>query len=101
MSEPLTVRSLASFDRLIAPVVIKAIYWIGLVLITIGAIIGFFSSFSVMGYSFATGLGQMLLSVIGFAVGVLVWRVLMEVYIVFFNIHDRLTEIRDRLGKDG
>ncbi len=92
-----TVRTFLSFDNMIAPSIIKLAYFIGLALITISALFTFFGSFAMMKYSFAAGLSQMFLSIIGFAVGVLFWRIIMEIYMVFFSINDRLKEIRDRL----
>lgn len=99
MSEQINVRTFLSFDRMIAPLVIKIVYWAGLIGLALAAIFSFFASFAVMQYSVASGLGQMVLSLIGFAFGVLIWRVVMEVYIVLFGIHDRLGEIKDLLGK--
>ena len=40
----------------------------------------------------------MALAVIGTALGALVWRVVCELWMLGFNIYDRLGEIRDRLG---
>lgn len=91
------LRTFLSFDKMIAPTVIKVAYWIGLGLIALGTLVSFLGSFAVMGYSAAAGLGQMVLSLVGFAVGILFWRIIMEIYMVFFSIHDRLTEIRDNL----
>jgi hypothetical protein len=50
-----------------------------------------------MGYSAATGLGMLLLSIIGLAFGVLIWRIVIEIYMVIFSINERLGAIRDRL----
>ncbi|GEQ99961.1 hypothetical protein JCM17845_05850 [Iodidimonas gelatinilytica] len=97
MSHDIDLKTFLSFDQMIAPTVIKVVYWIGLAFISLGSLITFFTSFVVMGHNVGAGFGQMLLSVIGFVLGVLFWRIIMEIYIVFFSIHDRLSEIRDRL----
>lgn len=86
-----------NFDRMIATSVIKFLYWIGIVLIILGGLITFFGAFATMGYSFGAGLGQLIMAVLGTLVGLILWRILCELYIVFFSIHDRLGDIRDRL----
>ncbi len=102
MSNGFQPRDLLDFERMIAPTIIKVVYWIGLLLIAASAVIGFLGGFVALTENIALGLGQMVLSVIGFVVGLLVWRIVMELYIVVFGIHDRLGQIRDSLaGKGG
>lgn len=80
------------FNTFVAPVLIKIVYWIGFALITIatlGGIIGtsaFSSYYSGSGFS----VGGALLSILFGAAGVLVWRVVCEIWIVIFSINDRL-----------
>lgn len=97
----LKVSDFVGFEKIIAVTVVKVFYWFGLAAIVIGGIVGIFSSFSTMGYSFSMGLGQFFLTLIGVAVAFILWRVLCELYIVVFSMHDRLGEIRDRLPKQG
>lgn len=91
------VKSLLSFEKLIAPTVIKIVYFLGLAGITLVSVIGFLSSFGMMQLSLSLGLWQMVISIFGFAFGILIWRIVTEIYTVFFGIYDRLGEIRDRL----
>lgn len=85
------------FDKFVAPVLIKVVYWIGLVLIaigTIGGIVGtsmFSSYYSGSGFS----LGGALVSILLGALGILVWRVVCEIWIVIFSVNDRLGTLVD------
>lgn len=99
MDKNFSIADLASFEKLVAPKVLKVIYWLGLIGIALGCLISFVGGLGVMQYSFATGLGTMLLSVIMFAFGVLLWRVVIEMYTVFFGIYERLGDIRNSLNK--
>lgn len=101
MDRSFSIADLASFEKLVAPKVLKIVYWIGLAGIAFACLASFVGAFGVMQYSFATGLGTMLLSIVGLAFGVLVWRVVIEMYTVFFGIYERLGDIRDSLKKDG
>ncbi|WP_338466722.1 DUF4282 domain-containing protein [Novosphingobium sp. ZN18A2] len=100
MEKDFSISDLGNFEKLVTPKVIKIIYWLGLVGMAIFALITFAGALGMMRYSFATGVGTILLSVVGFGFGVLFWRVLMEVYMVFFGIYDRLGDIREDLRKE-
>jgi hypothetical protein len=82
---------LFSFDKKIAPAIIKPIYWIGLVLIVLGGIISFFAGFFGLFSHFLAGLWTMITSIIGVIFGVLGLRIGAEICIVVFEIHDRMT----------
>jgi hypothetical protein len=100
MDHNFSISDLASFEKLVAPKVLKVIYWLGLAGIAILCLISFVGGLGVMRYSFATGLGTMVAALIGLCFGVLLWRVLIEMYTVFFGIYERLGDIRDSLKKD-
>jgi uncharacterized membrane protein len=100
MSGKFTIADLASFETLVAPKVLKIVYWLGLAGIAIGCLITFFGSFAVMQYDFASGLGTMLMSAIFLVLGVLMWRVVVEMYLVIFGIYERLGDIKDSVKKD-
>ncbi len=99
MDKNFSIADLANFEKLVAPKVLKVIYWLGLVGITLACLISFIGGLGVMQYSVATGLGTMLISIIAFAFGVLLWRVVIEMYTVFFGIYERLGDIRNSLNK--
>ena len=85
------------FDKFIAPTLIKIVYWIGLGLILLGTLAGiagtsYFSSY-MGGSSFNLG-GALIALIIG-AFGVLMWRVVCELWIVTFSINERLGTLVD------
>ena len=84
-----------NFDKLIATGLIKIFYWIGIILIALGTLVGMFSGFS---QGFVTGLGMLILAPIGGIIGIIFWRFLCEVYIVVFGMYDRLGNIQDGLN---
>ncbi len=93
-------KDLFRFDRMVAPKVIRIVYWIGLILITLGALGSLVGGGAMMGGAgMGSGLGHIIGVILVYVVAVLLWRIIMEVYYVFFGIYDRLGEIRDQLGK--
>ena len=80
------------FDHLIAPLLIKLIYWIGLVAIISAGIGILFSS-----ANSETGPGALM--VFGSTIlALLVWRLLNELLILMFNIYEKLVDIRNLLS---
>jgi hypothetical protein len=98
MEDNFSAGSLLSFDKLIAPKVIKIVYFIGLIGIAIMGVLMIFGSFSMMSYSFGAAIGQLVLGIIGLAVGTLMWRIMMELYIALFGMYERLGEINAKLS---
>lgn len=92
------IKRFINFDKLIATTLIKILYWIGLAGIAIYVVVMMIGGLAMMTQNFAAGLGMFVLAPIAGVVGLLFWRFLMEVYIVIFSIHDRLGEIRDKIG---
>jgi hypothetical protein len=84
---------LLSFDKFVAPFLIKIIYWIGLVML----VLGFIGSLGAMGSMGVGGFFGFILSLIGLVLAALAWRVLCEIWIVIFSINDRL----GNLGGEG
>ncbi len=85
-----------TFDKLIATSLIKFIYWVGIVVIIVGALFGAFSGFS---QGFMTGLGSLVAAPIFAALSLVFWRFICELYIVIFGMYDRLGEISAKLDK--
>ncbi|PKQ09662.1 MAG: hypothetical protein CVT73_01470 [Alphaproteobacteria bacterium HGW-Alphaproteobacteria-12] len=86
-----------NFDKMIAGSIIKFLYWLGIVIIVLfglGAITG---SISTMSYNGALGLLQLVVAIIGIALGVLFWRVICEMYLIFLSMNERLGQIKDKL----
>ena len=88
--------SLMNFDKFVAPSLIKVVYWLGIVGVILGALAAMAAALGQMGYNAAAGLGGILLALIGAVVGVLIWRVVCEVWIVLFSINDRLGQLVER-----
>jgi hypothetical protein len=82
-----------SFEKLITPSVIKIVYWLGIAVLLVFGVASFF-----MGL-LSGSLGAGLLSLVGSVLGLLLWRVMCELYIVIFGMFDRLGQIRDGLSQ--
>jgi hypothetical protein len=76
-----------AFRKMITPMIIQIIFWVGVVACVI-------TGFGAMGQSFFAGLMILL-------IGPLVVRIYCELLILLFRIHDTLTEIRDRTPSIG
>jgi len=96
MEKGFNIGDLTHFEKLVAPRLLKIVYWIGLAGIAIFSLMSLAGSLGMLQYSASTALGGMLLSIIGFGFAVLFWRVMIEIYMVFFGIYERLGEIRDK-----
>ena len=79
---------LLSFDKMIAGLVIKILYYVGLVVILALGVWRFFGSL------FSGDVGAALIALIGIPIGILVLRVVCELYIVIFRISDNLAALR-------
>ncbi|AKR56469.1 hypothetical protein GCM10011321_02770 [Youhaiella tibetensis] len=92
------LEKLLKFDEFIFPQVTKIIYYIGLVLIALFSVLGALGALfaGIAQNNFGGGLVGLVGALIGGAVGVLVWRITVELWTVVFSIHDILKEIRDR-----
>jgi hypothetical protein len=75
-----------TFEKMIAPVVIQILFWIGLVIVVISGLITLFT------VSFISGLVIIILGPIGV-------RIYCEVLLVFFRILDNLREINANTRK--
>lgn len=82
-----------NMDYLIAPFLIRLIYWIGVVAITSAGLGLLFTSAQTWGNSTTNPL----LTIGGTLISLLLWRLLSEMLVLAFNIYARLVEIRDLL----
>jgi len=99
----LKLKNFLSFERMITPVIIKILFWIGLIGSLVGGIVVFFSS--VIG-GFADGRpGPILVGLLGGLIGgalviflgALATRIYAELLILAFRINETLTDIKDLL----
>ncbi len=88
------IKNILSFKEMISQQIIKLVYYIGLVLLAVNFVWGFFKSFQ---NGFATPLALVKL-IIGTVLAVLLWRVLCEVILMMFRIYARLGDINKTLG---
>lgn len=85
---------LLNFEKIIAPTVIKIVYYIGLIGIAL-ALLGVLYTGLAMGGGFLS----VIVGIVGCAFGALMLRIVMELYIAIFGMYERLGEIRDSLKK--
>ena len=78
-----------SFRYMVTPVLIRVIYVVGAVLVTLGAIAPLAT---------ANGAAGLVFAILVFLVGNLYWRVIMELFMVFFGMHESLRAI-ERQGR--
>ena len=92
---------LFQFERMVAPTVLKIVYWIGLAGIVIYMLMAFAGALRIMDYAPGEGIGLIVVAIIGGAFAFLFWRIMIEVYMVLFGIYERLGEVRDHLRGTG
>ncbi|HXQ51489.1 MAG TPA: DUF4282 domain-containing protein [Stellaceae bacterium] len=77
-----TMQKYFNFDELITPTIITIIYWIGIVLIVLGALSSVYGGF-----------GAFVVGIIVGAISLVLWRVWCEVMLILFRIHADLGQI--------
>lgn len=80
------IEDFISFRKMVSTVLIKFIYILGMVILTISGIVVFFRG----GENILLGLGIII-------IGNLLWRVTCEGWVILFNIHDILGSIEKNL----
>lgn len=93
------VNQFLSFDKLIGAKLITILYYLGLIGIALGLIAGVLSGLGTMvSFSFFGGIGLVIGSIIGAALGLLFWRFLCEMYMLLFRMADDLRDIKNAKG---
>ncbi|HVY84777.1 MAG TPA: DUF4282 domain-containing protein [Caulobacterales bacterium] len=96
---PEIVKRFFGFDTLLGVWLVKVVYFMGLAGIAGGVVIGFFMLImTVAGGNLVGALVQLIAVPVVAAVALVYWRFLCEIFMVQFENHDRLIEIRERLG---
>ncbi len=85
------------FDKLLGPVLVKIIYYLGLAAIALGVFFAMLGGLFMLPNSAIGGLGMLLVAPVVGAVALVYWRFLCEIFILAFETYNRLGEIRDRL----
>lgn len=93
------IRSLLNFDKMITPVLIKILFYIGVAASIIGGIIVFFGGLisAFQQNSFGAAIGGLIGGPLAVILGILLARVYAELLIVVFQIHESLVAIKDKL----
>jgi len=95
-----------SFERMITPIVIKILFWIGLIISAIAGIVVFLTGINI---AIADGeilaiilafLAGVLGGILTFAIGALITRIYCELMILTFRINETLTDIKVLLEKN-
>lgn len=90
------VKRFLSFDTMMGTSIVKVLYYIGMVFIALGLIGSIFAAFGAMRFDFLAGLGALIMAPIFAVVGLLFWRFMCEIYLLFFKISDDLSAIKLR-----
>src|SRR5699024_12116631 len=94
------IKKFVSFDSMITPVIIKVIFWIGLIASAIFGLISIFSGLAIMFSGYGAG-GEGFIVFIGvlatIVIGALLTLVYSELLIMFFKMHDFLMKIKKKL----
>ena len=88
-----------AFRRMVTPIIIQVIFWIGVVGVVLGGIVGFFTML-ITGISRGEAmsiLGALIGVPLMTIVGLLLVRLYTELLIVIFRINDTLTDIKNLL----
>lgn len=88
-----------SFNKFLAPVLIKFVYWGGLALIALSTLVSVAGMSLVGRYDNGGGAGKFLLVLLLAILSAVIWRVLCELWIVIFSINDRLGVLSGQPGK--
>ncbi len=92
------IEAFLKWDGFLFPKIAKVVYYIGLGLITIFSVIGAIGALiaGLAQGAFFTGLFMLVVTLIGGVIGLIVWRVTMELWIVLFSINDTLKDIKNQ-----
>ncbi|MGC9393806.1 MAG: DUF4282 domain-containing protein [Anaerolineae bacterium] len=95
-------RDFLNFRRMITPMIIKVLFWIGIGLSVLAGIIVFFGGLvaGVSGGGFARILGGLVGGPLIMFLGILSVRIYSELLILAFQINETLTDIRTLLKRD-
>lgn len=84
-----------SFRKMITPLVIKILFWIGVAVCVIAGLITVATSFG----RYGSGAFGFLSGLLFIVLGPVVVRIYCELLILFFRMNDTLTEIKQELAK--
>jgi hypothetical protein len=97
----MSVKNFLSFERMVTPVIIKILFWIGMVISVIAGVVLFFGGV-IAGISegeFGLIIGGLLGGPLVIFLGVLSVRIYAELLILAFRINETLTDIKIILSR--
>jgi len=95
------ISAFLTFEKLIGTKLIKVLYFLGMAAILLFGLFAIFAGLGAMRYSFLGGLGTILMTLIGTLIGLVFWRFLCEIYLLFFRMSDDLRDIKNhQLGRE-
>jgi len=83
-----------SFRKMVTPLIIKILFWVGVAFSVIAGLVIIISSFTTRG-----GGGLFLFGLLVMLIGPVISRIYCEILILFFRMHDSLNEIKELLAK--
>jgi uncharacterized membrane-anchored protein len=86
-----------SFRTMITPIIVKLLYVIGMIAITIEGFVTMFSRRGTFYFGYYVSGGNFWRGLLIIVVGNLIWRVVCEVIILLFSIHEILASIEKRI----
>ena len=89
------------FEKLLGPVLVKILYYLGLAAIGVGVALSVLTGVLVLVSNPIRGLILIVIAPVIGAVALVWWRFICEAFILAFETYERLGEIRDRLPLPG
>ena len=78
--------------------IVKILYWLGLIGIGLGVLFAMFQAFGMMQYNFTGAIGALVIAPIGGLIAVVFWRLMCELYISIFKIANDLHDLKVSKG---
>lgn len=85
------MKDFLSFEKMYSTMIIKLVYWLGILSIALATLSGIAAALSGYDTSILGAFGAILSGLFG----LLFWRLVCELWVVMFGIHDRLGQLRD------
>ncbi|KAF0244922.1 MAG: peptidase S1 and S6 [Planctomycetota bacterium] len=101
-SKPSAIGEFLNFKRMITPSIVKLLFWLGeglLVLYGLGSVIAAVVIMTARHGDVLSGLATLVVGPVSTVIFMLLWRVMCESALLYFQVFDRLGEIRDLLAK--
>lgn len=89
---------LFQWDEFLTPTLVHVFFILAVILVCLGGLMGVFNAFRLMTFSFFSGVGALLFTLVGVIIGVILARMSAEMILVAFKIHESLDDIRNRGG---